>query len=37
MLELLLKEASEYRQTAHHYMRHDDYLCDVLSRGIQLR
>jgi len=37
MLEMLLKEAHEYGRTAHHYLRHDDYLCDVLARGIQLR
>lgn len=36
MLQMLLKEASEYGQTAHHYLRHDDYLCDVLAEGIQL-
>jgi hypothetical protein len=37
MLQMLLSEASEYGRTAHHYLRHDDYLCDVLAQGIQLR
>jgi hypothetical protein len=37
MLQMLLNEAHEYGQTAHHYLRHDDYLCDVLAQGIQLR
>jgi hypothetical protein len=37
MLDMLLKEAHEYGQTAHHYLRHDDYLCDILAQGIQLR
>lgn len=36
MLQMLIKEAIDYGQTAHHYLRHDDYLCDVLSQGIQL-
>jgi hypothetical protein len=36
MLEMLLKEAQDYGQTAHHYLRHDDYLCDVLGRGMKL-
>lgn len=36
MLDLLLKEAFEYSQTAHHYIRHDDYLCDVLAQGVKL-
>jgi hypothetical protein len=37
MLEMLLKEANEYGETANHYLRHDDYLCDVLAQGIRLR
>ena len=36
MIELLLKEAHEYGQTANHYLRHADYLCDVLSQGLKL-
>ena len=37
MLNLLLKEAHEYKDTVHHYMRHDDYLCDILAHGLKLR
>ncbi|MCX6005260.1 MAG: hypothetical protein NT082_06270 [Chloroflexi bacterium] len=37
MLAMLLKEAHEYSQTVHHYMRHDDYLCDVLAHELKLR
>ena len=37
MFETLLKEANEYSRTAHHYLRHDDYLCDVLGREMKLR
>jgi hypothetical protein len=37
MLETLLKEAHAYGQTGNHYLRHDDYLCDVLGRDLQLR
>jgi len=37
MLELLVKEAQDYKGTAHHYMRHDDYLCDILAQGLKLR
>jgi hypothetical protein len=36
MLEMLLSEAQEYNKTANHYMRHDDYLCDVLAQGLKL-
>jgi hypothetical protein len=36
MFHLLLKEALEYSQTANHYLRHDDYLCDVLAQGVKL-
>jgi hypothetical protein len=36
MLQMLIKEARDYGQTAHHYLRHDDYLCDVLAEGIEL-
>jgi hypothetical protein len=36
MLQMLIKEAHDYGQTAHHYLRHDDYLCDVLAQGIEL-
>lgn len=36
MLELLLQEAFEYSRTANHYIRHDDYLCDVLAHGVKL-
>ena len=36
MLNMLIKEAFDYGQTAHHYLRHDDYLCDILAQGIQL-
>ncbi len=36
MLEELLSEAQEYNQTANHYIRHDDYLCDVLALGVKL-
>jgi hypothetical protein len=36
MFHLLLEEALEYSQTANHYIRHDDYLCDVLARGVKL-
>jgi hypothetical protein len=37
MLETLLKEAHAYGHTGNHYLRHDDYLCDVLDRDLQLR
>ncbi|MGA9048705.1 MAG: hypothetical protein WB588_06910 [Dehalococcoidia bacterium] len=37
MLNLLLKEAQDYNETAHHYMRHDDYLCDILAQGLKIR
>ncbi|MDD5311900.1 MAG: hypothetical protein PHO26_02540 [Dehalococcoidia bacterium] len=37
MLDMLLKEAHEYSKTVHHYMRHDDYLCDVLAHELKLR
>jgi hypothetical protein len=36
MLQLLITEAQEYGQTANHYLRHDDYLCDVLAQGLKL-
>ena len=36
MLETLLKEADEYSRTANHYLRHDDYLCDVLAHEMNL-
>jgi len=36
MLEALLSEAQAYNQTANHYVRHDDYLCDVLALGVKL-
>jgi hypothetical protein len=36
MLEKLLREAREYGETANHYLRHDDYLCDVLAQGVAL-
>jgi hypothetical protein len=36
MLDSLLTEAFEYNQTANHYLRHDDYLCDVLAQGLKL-
>jgi hypothetical protein len=36
MLWTLLKDAQEYGLTAHHYMRHDDCLCDVLAHGLKL-
>ena len=37
MLDLLLKEAQDYKETVHHYMRHDDYLCDILAQGLKIR
>jgi hypothetical protein len=37
MLESLLKEAHEYGQSANHYLRHDDYLCDVLAHEMKLK
>jgi hypothetical protein len=36
MLEMLMKEAHEYGESANHYLRHDDYLCDVLAQGLAL-
>jgi hypothetical protein len=36
MLEMLLREGLEYGETANHYLRHDDYLCDVLAQGVAL-
>jgi hypothetical protein len=36
MLEALLSEAQAYNETANHYVRHDDYLCDVLALGVKL-
>ena len=36
MLDMLLREALEYSRTANHYIRHDDYLCDVLAQGVEL-
>jgi hypothetical protein len=37
MLWILIKDAQEYSLTAHHYMRHDDYLCDILAHDLKLR
>jgi hypothetical protein len=36
MLETLIKEAQDYSRTANHYLRHDDYLCDVLAHEMKL-
>ena len=36
MLETLIEEAHAYSRTANHYLRHDDYLCDVLAREMKL-
>ncbi len=37
MLQTLIKEADDYSRTANHYIRHDDYLCDVLAHEMKLR
>lgn len=37
MFETLIKDADSYSQTANHYLRHDDYLCDVLAHEMKLR
>lgn len=36
MLWMLLEEARKYGLTSHHYMRHDDYLCDVLAHNLKI-
>ena len=36
MFEMLLKEAQDYSDTVHHFMRHDDYLCDIIAKGLKL-
>ena len=36
MLWMLLNEARKYGLTEHHYMRHDDYLCDVFAHKLDI-